>query len=133
MTIVQLEIPDKLAEKLKPYRGRLIELLELGLQKWQEREQQRSQTEKEKIVQILAASGKVSLPQPYTGEKPYVRRTPVTITGKPASEIIIEQRGPYNMLAQNQASPVTFVTADGDLLQAAKNENLLIENPNSQV
>ena len=94
MTTIQLEIPDKLAEKLKPYQDRLIELLELGLQKWQEHEQQASQTEKEKVLQILAASGKVSLPQPYAGDKPYVRRTPVSISGKPASEIIIDQRGP---------------------------------------
>ena len=94
MTIIQLEVPDKLAEKLKPYQDRLSELLELGLQKWQEHEQQPSQTDKEKVLQILGASGKVSLPQPYTGEKPYIRRTPVPISGKPASEIIIEQRGP---------------------------------------
>jgi len=94
MTVIQLEVPDKLAKKLEPYRDRLPELLELGLQKWQEHEQQSPQAEKEKVLQILAASGKVSLPQPYTGKKPYIRRTPVPITGKPASEIVIEQRGP---------------------------------------
>jgi hypothetical protein len=94
MSVIKLEIPDKLAEKLVPYRDQLVELLELGLQKWQEREQQEHQSEQERIYQILAASGKVTLPKPYTGEKPYVSRTPVPATGKPASEIVIEQRGP---------------------------------------
>ena len=95
MSIIQIEIPDKLAKKLRPYQDRLVELLELGLQKWQEREQNEYQTqEKEHPSQILAASGRVTLPKPYTGKKPYVRRTPVPITGKPVSEILIEQRGP---------------------------------------
>jgi hypothetical protein len=69
MSVIKLEIPDKLAEKLVPYRDQLVELLELGLQKWQEREQQEHQSEQERIYQILAASGKVTLPKPYTGEK----------------------------------------------------------------
>jgi len=38
-----------------------------------------------------------------------------------------------SILEQNQSSPVTFVAADADLLQAAQNENLLIENPNLQM
>lgn len=95
MTIIQLEIPDKLAEKLKPYQDRLAELLELGLQTWQEREQETTpQSDKERLWQVLAASGRVSLPKPYTGEEPYISRTPVPASGKPASEIVIEQRGP---------------------------------------
>ena len=35
-----------------------------------------------------------------------------------------------NILVQAQSSPLTFITADADLLQAAQNENILIENPN---
>jgi hypothetical protein len=48
----------------------------------------------ERIHAVLAASGRVHLPKPYTGAKPYVRHTPVPITGQPVSEIVIEQRGP---------------------------------------
>jgi hypothetical protein len=94
MSVIQLEIPNELAEKLKPYRNRLVELLELGLQKWLEREQQEYQTRQENLLQVLASSGKITLPKPYTSKKPYVSHTPVPITGKPASELIIEQRGP---------------------------------------
>lgn len=93
MNIIQLEISDKLAEKLKPYQDRLVELLELGLQTWQEQESP-PQSERQRLLQVLAASGRVSLPKPYAGEEPYVRRTPVPTTGKPVSEIVIEQRGP---------------------------------------
>lgn len=95
MSIIRIEISDKLAKKLRPYQDRLIELLELGLQKVQEREQDEHQSQQqEQLFQILATSDKVTLPKPYTGEKPYVRQTPVPITGKPISEILIEQRGP---------------------------------------
>jgi putative transposon-encoded protein len=93
MSIIQLEISDELAEKLAPYRNRLAELLELGLQKWSEREQQELLVSQKQLLQALAATGKVEIPKPYTGQKSYVRHTPVPITGKPVSELIIEQRG----------------------------------------
>jgi len=67
-------------------------LLELGLQEWLERERQERMVLRENLLQVLAASGKVVLPKPYTGKKPYVRHTPVPITGKPVSELVIEQR-----------------------------------------
>lgn len=89
MCIIHLEIQDELAEKLAPYRDRLADLLELGLQAWLER-----QTGQEHLFQVLAASGKVKAPRPYTDEKPYIRHTPVPIVGEPASEMVIEQRGP---------------------------------------
>jgi hypothetical protein len=94
MSIIQLEIPNELAEKLRPYRNRLVELLELGLQKWQEREQHEHQSQQEYLLQVLASSDKITMPKPYPGKKPYISHTPVPITGKPASELIIEQRGP---------------------------------------
>ncbi len=93
MTIIKLDIPDRLAEKLAPYQDQLTELLEIGLQKWQEQEQQNLDTSPEKLFQILATSDMVSLPKPYVDKQPYVDRTPVSTTGMPASEIIIEQRG----------------------------------------
>lgn len=93
MYTIELEIPDKLGEKLAPYRDQLPELLELGLEVWLERKQQERHAIQEDILQVLAASGKVALPEPYTEDKPYVRRTPVPITGKSVSQIVIEQRG----------------------------------------
>ena len=93
MYTIQLELEDELAEKLAPYRDKLLALLELGLQEWLERERQESLALGERLLLVLAASGKVEMPRPYTAEKPYVRHTPVPITGKPVSELIVEQRG----------------------------------------
>jgi hypothetical protein len=94
MCIIQFEVQDELAEKLAPYGDKLADLLELGLQVWLERERQERLTGQERLFQVLVASGKVKIPSPYTGEKPYIRHTPVPISGKPVSELIIEQRGP---------------------------------------
>lgn len=94
MTTIQLNIPNELAKRLDPYRDQLVDLLELGLQKWLEREQQKRLSQRDQLLQTLASSGKVKLPHAYLAEEPYSRQTPITATGKPVSEILIEQRGP---------------------------------------
>ena len=94
MHTIQLDIPDELAERLAPYADKLLVLLELGLQAWTAHAMQEQLTLREGILRILAISGKVAIPQPYTGPAPYVRHTPIPITGKSVSELIIEHRGP---------------------------------------
>lgn len=94
MTTIQLNIPSELAEKLEPYRDHLEELLELGLQKFLEHEQQERQTRRDQLLQAIASSNKVKLPQSYPDSPPYRRHTPIDIAGKAVSEIVIEQRGP---------------------------------------
>ena len=49
--------------------------------------------EAEQVRRVLVASGRVRVPKPYAGKKPYVRHTPVPTIGQPVSEIVIEQRG----------------------------------------
>jgi hypothetical protein len=94
MHTIQLDIPDELAERLTPYSDHLAALLELGLQAWVAHEQQEQAAILEDLLRILGTSGKVAIPQPYPGPEPYVRHTPIPITGKPISELVIEQRGP---------------------------------------
>jgi hypothetical protein len=94
MHTIELEVPDELANKPAPYQDHLAELLALGLQQHVEREQQERLARQDQLLQALAASGKVERPQPYSGQEPYVRHTPVPITGEPVSKIIIKQRGP---------------------------------------
>ena len=94
MYTIQLELSDELAEKLAPYRDKLLVLLELGLQEWLKQKQQENQVGKEHLRQVLAESGKVEIPQSHEREKPYVRHTPVPLIGKPVSQWVIEQRGP---------------------------------------
>jgi len=93
MRTITLELSDELTKTLAPYRDKLPDLLELGLREWLKRERQTCQALRERVHQVLVASGKVEAPHPYTGEQPYVRRTPVPITGKPVSELVVEQRG----------------------------------------
>ena len=94
MHTIQLDIPDELAERLAPYSDHLAALLELGLQAWMAHEQQEHVAVWEDMLQILGTSGKVAIPQPHPGPEPYVRHTPIPITGTPVSELVIAQRGP---------------------------------------
>jgi len=55
MYTIQLELEDELAEKLAPYRDKLLALLELGLQEWLERERQESLALGERLLLILTA------------------------------------------------------------------------------
>ncbi|OQY20047.1 MAG: hypothetical protein B6I34_08935 [Anaerolineaceae bacterium 4572_32.1] len=93
MNVVQLELSGELAQILSPYHDKLPALLELGLREWLKREPQESLALRERILQVLVASSQVEAPKPYIGERPYVRHTPVPITGKAVSELVVEQRG----------------------------------------
>ena len=93
MHTIQLDIPDELAERLAPYSDNLSVLLELGLQAWMAHERQEQLALREGLLRMLATSGKVTIPQPYTDSEPYVRHTPIPITGEPVSELVIEHRG----------------------------------------
>ena len=88
MRVVQIEIPEDLADRLAPYQDQLVELLEIGL-----RDRQKEQTTpRDQVYHALAASGRVIIPLQRAAEPTYVRQMPVSITGKPVSEIVIEQR-----------------------------------------
>ena len=93
MHTIQLELEEGLAAKLVPYRDKLPEMLELGLEALQEREAQARQKERSRILEVLEAAPQTSVPQPLNGDAPYVRRGPVPITGRPVSEIVIAERG----------------------------------------
>ena len=93
MNIVQIELSSEMTRVLSPYHDKLPVLLKLGLQEWLRRESQEIPVLRERILQVLVASDQVETPQPYPGKQPYVRHTPVPITGKPVSELVVEQRG----------------------------------------
>lgn len=94
MHTVEIEISDELAEVLVPHTDKLPMLLELGLQEWLRHRSGEHAASRERIREVVAASGKVKMPEPYTAERPYVRRTPVSVSGKPVSEVVLEQRAP---------------------------------------
>ncbi len=95
MTTISLELPDELARRLAPLQKRLPEIIELGLRYWQDTEPAEL-TPRQQVEQIWATTGLIVPLDPAITRHyptPQGRRTPVRAGGKPASEIIIEQRG----------------------------------------
>ncbi len=90
MSSITIQVPRELATRLKPYRRKLPQILELGL-KQLESESKPNRDLRERTIQALKSTGLVHLPQPRKGARR--RHTPLNIPGKPLSEMIIEQRG----------------------------------------
>lgn len=93
MHTIQLELEEELAAKLIPYRDKLPEMLELGLEALQELETRERQEKRKRVLAVLGAAPQVNLPEPPNGDAPYIRLSPVEITGQPVSEIVIAERG----------------------------------------
>jgi hypothetical protein len=95
MVTISLKVPDELARRLAPLQDRLPEIIELGLRQWQDSEPT-SLTPREQAEQIWATTGLIVPLDPVITQHYLVgqtRRTPIQAGGKPASQIIIEQRG----------------------------------------
>jgi hypothetical protein len=97
MTELTISIPDKLMERLRPHLNELPRVLELGVERIEQSPPSKAQTERERIIRLLAEKG-VARPLDKRLLPPGVlnapRQKPLIIPGKPVSEIIIEQRGP---------------------------------------
>ncbi len=89
MNTISLQVSDELAGKLLPLKDRLPEIIELGLQHWQN---EAALTPRQQAEALWEATGLLVTrdSQMIPSRK---RRTPIQAGGKPASEIIIEQRG----------------------------------------
>jgi len=93
MLTIQLEIPDELAHQLAPHQDNLLEFIKMGLDAWQKSEQNKEKGSAARLQQLLAASGKLVVPTLPENGKTYQRKTPISISGKPVSQIVIEERG----------------------------------------
>jgi hypothetical protein len=93
MHTIHLELEEELAAKLTPYRDKLSEILDLGLQAIQERETKERYQARERVLAALKDSSDVNVPRPPSGKGPYLRHPPVQTVGQPVSEIAIAQRG----------------------------------------
>ena len=96
MVTISVEIPDELAERLTPVQSRLAEIIELGLLQLHNAES-KPLTSRKVIEKIWADAGLTKSLDPsikweISGSKK--RQAPLNTAGKPASQIIIEQRGP---------------------------------------
>jgi hypothetical protein len=97
MTELTISIPDPLMERLRPYLRNLPRVLELGVERLEQSTPSTAQSERERILRLLADKG-IARPLDRRLLPPGVltapRQKPLVIPGKPVSEIIIEQRGP---------------------------------------
>lgn len=96
MVTIPVQVSDELARRLIPLQDRLSEIIELGLRQMElgSSSEMAVGDSKARVLAALASTGVVTLPDPAERLDPHVRRTPVPSGGQPASEMIIEQRGP---------------------------------------
>ncbi len=100
MTTITLELPEHLAEKLRRHQDKLPRILELGLAHLVKEESLTPDARahlRQKILAAWQSTGLVMELNPqiwnrYWQKPPRQRHTPISAEGKPASEIIIEQR-----------------------------------------
>ncbi len=98
MITIPLKVSNELAGHLLPLQDRLPEIIELGLRQIEARSDTNAETSlpasKARVLAALGSTGIVTLPKPATHLQPRIRHTPIPAGGQPASEIIIEGRGP---------------------------------------
>ena len=100
MQTLTLEVPDELAERLRPYRDELTRILQAGLQRVEEGPAVEAETPRERLMRIWRENG-ISEPLDEAFVRRYVPDTdrvsptvPIDVEGPPASEYIIQARGP---------------------------------------
>ena len=97
MTEITITIPDALMNKLRPYMRELPLVLALGIEQLNQSVPAEIHSERARILRLLTNLG---VAQPLdknllpSGVIDAVRQKPLIVSGKPVSEIIIEQRGP---------------------------------------
>ncbi len=94
METILLQIPDDLAEQIRPHRHELVRLLQLGINQLANGE---IEGPRDRTLRALRATGLIqpiapSLVSRYAVDPHRRRRPPLRLPGKPLSEIIIEQR-----------------------------------------
>jgi hypothetical protein len=92
MITIPLQLPDQLAKKVLPLQDRLPEIIELGLRYWIK---QAPVTPRERVELLWESAGLLEHASLNDEDTTDIRsrRTPILAGGKPASAIIIEQRG----------------------------------------
>jgi hypothetical protein len=97
MVTLSLKVSNQLAKQLIPLQNRLPEIIELGLQHWQEQEDEQAPlTPRQRVEKLWMTTGLIVPLDPAIVNRypsPRTRQTAVQAGGKPASQIIIEQRG----------------------------------------
>ena len=96
MVTISLKVSDQLAQRLTSLRDHLPEIIELGLRHWQRQEVgQSTLTPRQRVEGLWATTGLIVPLDPAIACRYPLSRTrqpAVHAGGKPASQIVIEQR-----------------------------------------
>ena len=92
MNTIRLQIPDEMSRALRPYRGQLHQILELGLAEWKRRELVEASLKQEQLSSTLSAADGITLPKRMPGRQSRAQWTPIAARGRAASEIVLEMR-----------------------------------------
>ena len=96
MVTIPIRVSEELAERLAPVQEHLDQIIELGLQHWHGLPET-DLTPRQRVEQLLRDTGLIvpldpAIACPYTSVS-HQRQPALHAGGKPASQIIIEQRG----------------------------------------
>ena len=104
MEIIQIQVPSELARRLRPYQSELPRILEWGLRHVERETETKTRAEsaleakalQEQVVAALRRAGTIG-PDPeemaqYLAQRENRRWMPIQADGKPASQMIIEER-----------------------------------------
>lgn len=96
MITIPLQLSDELAKEVLPLQNRLPEIIELGLRQLRiatDRKPANGRLAvKESVMAALESTGIVTLPKLNIQHSSRKRRTPINVSGPPASEMIIAER-----------------------------------------
>jgi hypothetical protein len=94
MITIPVQLSNELARRVIPLQDRLPEIIELGLRqiKLDKQAEASYSRSKQQVLDAMAATGIVTLPQAAAQRHPRARHTPIVAGGQPASELIIAER-----------------------------------------
>jgi hypothetical protein len=93
MITIPLQLPEDLAKEVLPLQDRLPEIIALGLRQWRKRPTLTARQQVERLWDAAGVVTPVDAVSPGAEAATQQRQPPVRAGGKPASEIIIEERG----------------------------------------
>jgi hypothetical protein len=93
MITIPLQLPEDLAKEVLPLQDRLPEIIALGLRQWRKRPALTPRQQVEKLWDAAGLVTPIDLPLPGAETAAPHRHPAVRAGGRPASEIIIEERG----------------------------------------
>ncbi len=118
MEIIQIRVPSSLAREVLPYQSELPRVLEMGLRQLKKRKTaqvdeagDKDRNALEQTISALQQAGAIG-PTPeavsqYVATSENRSWNPISAPGKPASQIILDERQSYTWSIERRTSPVS--------------------------